>query len=156
MVHIITSSKTPLISFRPARKLFDLMQLDFAFSIKNRLVVIPEVDKYKIKEDSSIFDQVKKEKYEYEVYFDGEYVSGFNTTENPLVARINVLKGLKRLYSEGKIHWNQKQYELDKMVAKEAEKAKKQKRESKRKKLKTKEEKLVEIGIRKALKIDKK
>jgi hypothetical protein len=144
---------TPVSSFTPALKLFDLMQKDFKFSIKNRLVIVPEVDKYRIKEDESIFNQVKTEKYDYEVYFDGEYVSAFNIDDKPERARIGVLKGLKTLYKAGKIHWNLFLYDIDKQKAKDKAELEKVQRKAKRKKPKTKEEKIVTAGIEKALKI---
>ena len=78
---ITTSDKTPLDSFGPARYIIDLMQKDFAFDVSRRMAVIPEVDMFRIGEDSSIMDQVKTKKYEYQVRFDGEYVSGFDISQ---------------------------------------------------------------------------
>ena len=93
---IITSSTIPLSAYPVVQKVIDMMQRDFGFSLKNRLVVIPEVEKFRIKEDESITNQVKTGKYEYDVYFDGEYVSSFSIMDHPQRVRIGILEGLKK------------------------------------------------------------
>jgi len=131
------------------------MQGDFGFPIQNRLGIIPEVDMFRIKEDKSIFDQVKSEKYDYHVMWDGEFVCFFNIDDHPQRVRINILKGLKRLIQEGKIFWNIKDYDTQAKDKKESERIEKENRESKRAKPTTKEEKMVHAAIRKAVKLEK-
>lgn len=146
---IITSTKTPLESFGPARYVMDLMQKDFGFDLSRRMIVVPEVDKFRIGEDASIMDQVKTKRYEYEVRFDGEYVCGFDISQHPQRVRIEILKGLKNLISEGKIHWNPAQYQVDEENAKQRKKDKRHRLDTIAKKFKTKEEKLVVAAIEK-------
>lgn len=146
---ITTSDKTPLESFGPARYIIDLMQKDFAFDLSRRMAVIPEVDMFRIGEDSSIMDQVKTKKYEYQVRFDGEYVSGFDISQHPQRVRVEILKGLRDLIKEGKIHWNPMQYKVDEENAKQKKKDKRHKLDTIAKKFKTPEEKLVVAAIEK-------
>lgn len=149
---IITSSKAPMASFQPARQIMDLMQKDFGFSLVDRMVVIPEVDKFRIKEDESIMAQVKSEKYEYEVYFDGEYVCGFSVDQHPQRVRIEILKGLKQLILDSKIYFDKRKYELDEERAKKVKKEKRERLDRIAKQFKSPEEKLVVAAIEKHVK----
>lgn len=149
---IITSSTIPLTAYPVIQKVIDMMQKDFGFSLKNRLVIIPEVEKYRIKEDESITNQVKTGKYEYDVYFDGEYVSSFSIMDHPQRVRINILTGLKRLILENKIFWDIKKYDELKERKKQEKKDKRQRLDTIAKKFKTSEEKLVVEAIEKNVK----
>lgn len=146
---IITSSQAPMSAFKPAQDAFDMMQKDFGFSLKDRLVIIPEVDKFRIKEDESITAQVKSEQYEYEVYFDGEFVCGFSVSQHPQRVRIEILKGLQRLIQDDKIYWDQKKYELLEEAEKQAKRDKRNRMDTIAKKFTSPEEKLVVAAIEK-------
>ena len=107
------------------------------------------MDKYRIKEDSSIMDQVKTSQYEYDVYFDGEYVCGFSISEHPQRVRINILLGLKRLITEGKIYWNKMKYKELEENERQAKRDKIHRMETIAKKFTSPEEKLVVAAIEK-------
>lgn len=141
----------PLSSFTPAQRLYDIIQKDFGFPIKERLHIAPNVAMYNLRDDVSVFTQSMTGKYEYEVYFDGEFVCYFNIMDHPQRARIKVLKGLSRLFSEEKIHWNLNKYEEIRREKKQKEIREKEERDKKRPKFKTKEQKKVEYSIRKAV-----
>lgn len=146
---IITSSTAPLSSFKPAQQAMELMQKDFGFPLKDRMIIIPEVDRFRIKEDESITAQVKSEKYEYEVYFDGEFVCFFSITEHPQRVRIKILNGLKDLIKNNKIYWNLKKYEELEEEEKQRRRDKKHRLETLAKKFNSPEEKLVVAAIEK-------
>lgn len=148
-ISIGVSNNAPLESFGPARYIIDLMQKDFAFDLSRRMLVSPEVDMFRIKEDSSIMDQVKTKKYEYEVRFDGEYVSGFDISQHPQRIRIEILRGLKRLIEEGKIHWDPMHYKVDEENEKQKKKDKRHKLDTLAKKFRSPEERLVVEAIEK-------
>lgn len=146
---IITSSTAPLSAFGPAKQVINLMQKDFGFDISSRMIAIPEVDKFRINEDQSIQAQVKTEKYEYEVYFDGEFVCFFSITEHPQRVRIKILNGLKDLIKNNKIYWNLKKYEELEEEEKQRRRDKKHRLETLAKKFNSPEEKLVVAAIEK-------
>lgn len=146
---IITSSKAPMASFQPAQQAMDLMQKDFGFPLKDRMIIIPEVDRFRIKEDESITAQVKSEKYEYEVYFDGEFVCGFSVAQHPQRVRIEILKGLKQLILDNKIYFDKKKYELEAEEIKKAKIEKRERLERIAKQFTSPEEKLVVAAIEK-------
>jgi len=148
-ISIGVSNKAPLESFGPARYIIGLMQKDFSFDISRRMAVIPEVDMFRIVEDSSIMDQVKTKKYEYHVRFDGEYVSGFDINQHPQRVRIEILKGLRDLIKEGKIHWNPMNYKVDEENEKQKKKDKRHKLDTLAKKFRSPEERLVVEAIEK-------
>ncbi len=146
---IITSSQAPMSAFRPAQDAFNMMQKDFGFTLKDRLIVIPEVDMFRIKEDESITEQVKTEKYEYSVYFDGEYVCGFSVAQHPQRVRIEILRGLQRLIKDEKIFWDLKKYEVLEEAEKQAKRDKRHRMDTIAKKFTSPEEKLVVAAIEK-------
>jgi len=155
-INIITSSSTPVSAFTPASKMMEIMQSDFGFPIHNRLAIIPEVDMFRIKEDKSIYEQVKSEKYDYHVTWDGEFVCFFNITDHPQRIRIKILQGLKTLINEGKIFWDIGEYDRIAKEKKERERIDTEARESARVKPTTPEEKIVHEAIRRAVKLKKK
>ena len=147
MGNIITSSTTPFSAFAPAKFVIEMMQKDFEFPIKERMAVVADVDMFRIGEDSSIHGQAKSGKYEYGVYFDGEFVCFFSLTDHPQRVRIKILNGLKELVKEEKIFWNKHLYEVK---AKEKAKNKRDRIEAVKqvgKQFKTSEEKLAVAAI---------
>lgn len=96
----------------PAYELFDLVQKDFAFPLKNRLHIAAEVAMYRKGEDESVWKQDRSGQYEYQVFFDGEFVCFFDMKEDKKVAYVKVLKGLRDLYQQKKIFWNESLYEI--------------------------------------------
>lgn len=146
---IITSSQAPMSSFKPAQQAFDMMQKDFGFPLKDRLIIIPEVDRFRIKEDESISDQVKTENYEYEVYFDGEFVCHFGVSQHPQRVRIEILRGLQRLIKDDKIYWDLKKYDLLEEAQKKEKRDKRHRMDTIAKKFTSMEEKLVVAAIEK-------
>jgi hypothetical protein len=149
---IITSSTIPLSAYPVVQKVIDMMQRDFGFSLKNRLVVIPEVEKFRIKEDESITNQVKTGKYEYDVYFDGEYVSSFSIMDHPQRVRIGILEGLKNLIKQNKIFWDVKKYDELEEKKKQEKRDKKHRLDTIAKKFTSSEEKLVVEAIERNVK----
>lgn len=151
---------TPQGSLTIAQMAVTMMQKHFAFDIKNRLVVLADAAIYRVNEDKSLFDDTKKNKYGYEVYFDGEYVCGFDSTESPVVVELRMLKNIVDLKKTGKIHWNTFLYEEEKKkLEDEAKKKKIEEKDALDKKMKaatTSEEKLVNMAIQKTLKKSKK
>jgi len=104
----------------PKKTIFELMQRDFAFPLKDRLHIVAETEKYKWREDESVWKQKKdKAPLQYEAYFDGEFVCFFGTQMTELEAYCEVLKGIRELYKSGKIHWNKELYEFDKKPVEE-------------------------------------
>lgn len=97
----------------PAKEVFDRVQLDFTFSLSGRLKVISELEKYRYKEDESVWKQKRgTAAYQYEVYFDDEFVCFFGADEGIDVAYLKVLEGLLKLYKEKKIFWNKELYDV--------------------------------------------
>ncbi len=57
----------------PKKQIFDRVQREFAFPLTDRFVVISELEKYRWKEDESVWSQKRgKSAEQYEVYFDSE------------------------------------------------------------------------------------
>ena len=99
--------------FTPKKELFDLVQREFSFSLVDRLRIVAELEKYKWKEDESVWAQKKdKSAHQYEVYFDGEFVCFFGLEKSIDHAYLAVMEGLLKLYKEKKIYWNKDLYEL--------------------------------------------
>lgn len=97
----------------PSKDVFDRVQMEFAFSLNGRLKVISELEKYRWKEDESVWAQKRgKASYQYEVYFDDEFVCFFGADEGIERAYLKVLEGLLKLYKEKKIFWNKELYEV--------------------------------------------
>jgi hypothetical protein len=109
----------------PKSQLFDRVQKDFAFTLVNRLRVIAEVEKYRWKEDESVWSQKRERSpLQYEVYFDDEFVCFFGLEDTQDQAYIRVMENLLKLYKEKKIYWNTFLYEFnkpEKKVVKEKE-----------------------------------
>lgn len=147
MGSIITSSTTPLSALGPANFIIDLMQKDFEFPLKERMAVVADVDMFRIGEDASVHGQAKSGKFEYGVYFDGEFVCFFDLIDHPQRVRIKILNGLKELIKEEKVFWNKHLYEVK---SKEKEKNKRDRIEAVKqvgKQFKTSEEKLAVAAI---------
>lgn len=143
-------SKVSVLAFGPARKVLEMMQGDFGFPIKDRMGIIPEVEMFRIKEDESIYNQAKTEKYDYHVMWDGEFVCFFNISEHPQRVRVNILKGLQRLIKEEKIYWDVREYERIYREKKDRDRLEAENRESLRKSAKTEEEKMVHEAFKRA------
>ena len=114
-----------ILSLTPAKDLFDRVQRDFSMPLKDRLLVVAEVEKYRWKEDESVWRQKReKDPYSYEVYFDGEFVCDFSVKEEPDMVYYRVMKNIRDLYKAKKIFFNKQMYEI-----KRAEEAAKRKAE---------------------------
>lgn len=97
--------------FAPQSEVFNKVQEAFSMPLKDRLAIWAEVDKYRWKEDESVWRQKKGlSPTSYEVSFDGEFVCFFDTSETLDKAYVNVLEGIRKLYSEGKIFFNKELY----------------------------------------------
>lgn len=97
----------------PAQDVYDRVALEFDFPLKDRLKVVSELDKYRWKEDESVWAQKRgRAAYQYEVYFDAEFVCFFGSDEGIQRAYLKVLEGLLKLYKEKKIFWNKELYEV--------------------------------------------
>lgn len=85
-----------------------------------RLRIWSDVDKYRWKEDESIWKQQRgKTAKEYEIYFDKEFICSFSESENLTQVFITFANALKRLVKEGKIFVNEAMY----LIKDEEEKA---------------------------------
>lgn len=98
-----------------ANSLFTRVQSQFGFSLKDRLHIAPDVLMFRKKEDESVWKQDKSEMYEYQVFFDGEFVCFTSVRETLDMAYYKVMKGLLDLYKNKKIYWNKDMYELVRM-----------------------------------------
>lgn len=80
---------------------------DNTIDIKTRIRVISDLYKFRWKEDESIWKQKrgKVSKY-YAVYFDDEFVCGFDEDCNQRLFLLEFWKGLKKLVKENKIILN--------------------------------------------------
>lgn len=98
----------------PKTQLFDRVQRDFAFPLKDRLRIISELEKYRWKEDESVWSQKRGiTKEQYEVYFDSEFVCFFGLEETQDQAYLRVMENILRLYKDKKIYWNTVLYEVN-------------------------------------------
>lgn len=98
----------------PRTQLFDRVQRDFAFPLKDRLRIISELDKYRWKEDESVWSQKRGlTKEQYEVYFDGEFVCFFGLDDSQDQAYLRVMENILRLYKDKKIYFNPAMYEIN-------------------------------------------
>mgnify|MGYP001014975963 CR=1 FL=1 len=82
-------------------------------NFKMRLGVWAERDKYRWKEDESVWSQVMGKAYEaYEVYFDGEFVCFFNVGMTMQSVVIEILQGILKLFKEKKVYLNPEMYRI--------------------------------------------
>lgn len=78
-----------------------------------RVYVLAETDKYKWKEDETIWNQKKgKTAPQYEGYFDGEFVCFMDSAKGKQHNLIEYLQGIKKLYQQGKIFVHQEMYDV--------------------------------------------
>lgn len=99
----------------PKTQVFDRVQRDFAFPLKDRLRIVSELDKYRWKEDESVWAQKRgRAPEQYEVYFDGEFLCFFGLEESQDQVYLKVMENILRLYKAKKIFWNPIMYEINK------------------------------------------
>lgn len=99
----------------PKQQLFDQVQREFAFSLIGRLRIDAELEKYRWKEDESVWAQKRdKAPLQYEVYFDTEFVCFFGLEDSQDQAYLKVMEALLKLYKDKKIYWNKVLYEVNK------------------------------------------
>jgi len=119
-------------------------------NLTKRIRIWSEVDKYNWKEDESVWRQKReKDAKDYEIYFDGEFVTFVSDKDGVQHGYLKVLEGLRDLYKEGKIFVNEEMYKV--REAEEEEKRKKAK-EVELPKATTPEEKVVAGAIEKMAK----
>ncbi len=100
----------------PKKQLFDRVQREFQFSLENRFRIIAELEKYKAGEDEGIWKQkIGQSTYQYEVYFDGEFVCFFGLEDSEDVVYLRVMENILRLYKDKQIFWNPILYEVNKL-----------------------------------------
>lgn len=87
-----------------------MLQKDFGFPLKNRLHVAAEVKMYRKGEDEGIWNQAKNEQFEYQVYFDGQFICYLSINESKKGAYYKALKGIFEAYKDKKIYFNQRMY----------------------------------------------
>lgn len=86
-----------------------------------RARIVSETEKYKYKEDESVWRQQKGlSVMAYEAYMDGEFLCFFNEDEGKTEVYIKVLEGIKKGIQEGRLYVNPEMYAI-----KEAEQDKK-------------------------------
>ncbi len=114
----------PLSAYTRAHAIHERIQKDFAFPLKERLHVAPEVAMFRIGEDESIWKQAKDERYEFQIYFDGEYISSAASSDSMDFIWLAFLKGFKEKYKAGKIHLDPNIYKIEEEARKAEERAK--------------------------------
>ncbi len=72
-----------------------------------RITVLSDLTMFKPMEDKSVWLQKQGQLPEYfTVYFDGEYICGFDATQSVDYALLQFWKGFKQAYQDGKIRLN--------------------------------------------------
>lgn len=104
-------------------KIVMLLQPEFEFDIKDRILVVSDLDHYSAKEDVFVNAQKKgKLPTFYEVYWDNEWIMDFHEGDTPRAVFTQFLKGFHDAYVQGKVRLNplladaEKQYDLDAMI----------------------------------------
>ena len=70
-----------------------------------RLAVWAETDKYKWKEDESVWNQKRgRTAPQYEAYFDNQFICFFDSSKSKRFCLMTFLSALNELYKEGKIY----------------------------------------------------
>ena len=100
-----------------AKSLFDRIQKDFKFSLKDRLRIVADEHMFRVNEDEGLWKQKKEGKHSYQVYFDNVFVSFVDSDMSEATAYLVTMKEILKLYKEKKIHWNTFLYDLDKPKA---------------------------------------
>ncbi len=78
---------------------------------EKRLSIWAEVDKFKWKEDESVWNQAKgKTAPQYEVHFDSEFVCFLDSGKSDKYNVYEFLLNIKKLYQEGKIYVHTEMY----------------------------------------------
>lgn len=99
----------------PKKQIFDRVQKEFAFSLEKRFRIVAELEKYRAGEDESVWKQKKgASPYQYEVYFDGEFVCFFGLEDSEDQVYLRIMENILRLYKDKKIFWNPVLYEVNK------------------------------------------
>lgn len=129
-----------------ASQMFDLIQRDFKFNIKDRLHIASESKMYRVGEDRSLWQDAKTGNFTYQVYWDGEFICFFDVTMSKQKLYLDFWKGFQKAFEDKKIHINKGMYEIDEQKRKDEEKANKKELP----KATTKEEKLVQEAVRRA------
>lgn len=130
--------------------MFDIIQQDFKFNIKDRLHIASESKMYRIGEDQQLWQDAKLGNFKYQVYWDGEFVCFFDVTMSKQVLYLDFWKGFQRLYEEKKIFINKKMYDIQEEQRKAKEKALEEEKTKALPVAKTKEEKMVVEAIKRA------
>lgn len=82
-------------------------------NFSQRLRITADVDKYKWKDEVSIWEQKQERtKHNFEVLFDGEFVCFFDLSQSESQALTAMLQGLRKLFAEEKIFINPRMYEV--------------------------------------------
>ena len=100
-----------------AKSLFDRIQKDFQFSLKDRLRIVADEHMFRVNEDEGLWKQKREDKHSYQVYFDDVFVSFVDSDMSENTAYLVTMKEILKLYKEKKIHWNTFLYDLDKPKA---------------------------------------
>jgi nicotinic acid phosphoribosyltransferase len=80
-----------------------------------RLRITADVDKYKWKEDESIWLQKKdRSVHSFEVLFDGEFVCFFDLSQTEAQVLLQMLDGLRSLFKSEKVFIHEQMYEVQK------------------------------------------
>lgn len=136
--------------------LFDRLQKDFKFSIKDRFYVVAETKMYRKGEDEKLWKEDKTGNLTYQAFFDGEFLCFFTNKMSLNDAYVSVLKSLLKAYKDKKIYWNTFLYDLDDKKRKDEVIKEEQEFESIGKKATTKEEKMIHEAIKQTRKEKKK
>ncbi len=101
-----------------ARDMKHVFESNLPFQIPNftqRLCITPDVEKYRWKEDESVWLQMRDKSYHsFEVLFDGEFVCFFDLGLSEREVIVRMLEGLRALFKQEKIFLHPRMYEVQK------------------------------------------
>lgn len=133
-----------------ATQMFEAIQKDFKFPLKDRLHIAPETKLYRVGEDVDLWNQARTSDYQYHVFWDGEFICFLNTRMTKEQLYLDFWRGFQKAYEEHRIFINPKMYEIKEQERKAKEKAELEAKEAAAPKATTKEEKLVKEAVRRA------
>lgn len=122
---------------------------DKTVDVKNRIRVVSDLEKFVWKEDKSVWKQKRNQSaQQFSVYFDDEFVCGFDSETPKEAAMVLFWRGLKELYATDRIRLNK--WKADELRKQQDEAFKKQIKEDPLDKLPedTKEQKMAKDIVR--------
>lgn len=105
MTHLVMFDKPD--ENKVKQEILKIIQPHFKFNINQRISVRADVKQFKIKEDEGVWAQAKgKRPHYFEIYWDGEWISDFDTQTIGGNILYSFLKGFAKKYEDGLININ--------------------------------------------------